>query len=236
MDYPFNLYNNVSYRQRSQTMQPTRGSDLGELTYSKQAQVHKYLHSQMDSIDSGRANYANVLHPSRPHQHVHTRSQSQHYYHTMCPSANDFNNYYNISNVPGGTTNIPTRSRHPSPIIEPPTIHNHIVHHIDSITIMQVCNELGYLDSPPAMPSSRNYTISASKECGLLYKIPFPQRRFTRGQFTHPFTGMSVAPNSLVTVLGPSKEDRSKFTVCYNDQHIDIPHQLTHVPEPTHWN
>lgn len=239
MDYPtcFNTYNNVNYRQRSQTMQPTRGSASGDLDYAKKFILTKYLESQIDSGDSERANYANVPQDShtvsRPHQHVHTRSLSQHhYYHTM--RHQDFNNYYNISNVPTGTTIVPARSRHPSPINEPPAMHNHMGH-MDSITLFQICNELFPLDSPPPMPNSRNYTILGSKECCPLYKAPFPQRRFTRGHFTDPQTGISLAPNSPVSVLGPSKEDRSKFTVCYNDQHIDIPHQLTQAPEPVHW-
>jgi len=245
MDYNpcFNTYNNISYRQRSQTLQPIRGGTIAELSNSKQFMLNKYFTSQMNSVDSERANYANVPpdadetllirphqhqphnpHP-RPHQHVHNRSHSQHYYHTMC-QVNDLNNYYNLSNI--GTTIIPARSRHPSPINEPPPMHNHVTQ-LDSITIMVVCNELGILDSPPPMPNPRKYSVSGSRECGL-YKIAFPQRRFVKGHFTDPNTGICLTPGSLVSVLGPSKDDRAKFTVCYNDQHIDMPHQLTCHP------
>ena len=67
-----------------------------------------------------------------------------------------------------------------------------------------------------------------------LYKFTFPQRRFIKGQFTDPVTGISLPPGATVSVLGTSKDDRSKFTVCYKDQHIDMPHQLTQAPQPPH--
>lgn len=246
MDYPpcFNTYNNINYRQRSQTLQPIRGDALAEIP-NPNFMIAKYLTSQLP--ESERANYANVpledpeeilfmqqqqprhLH-SRPHQHVHSRSHSHHYYHTMC-QANDLQqaNYYNLSNV--GTTIIPARStRHPSPINEPQPMHNQLAK-LDKITLMQVCAELGNIDSPPPMPSSRNYTISGSREEGL-YKITFPQRRYIKGHYLDPITGVSLAPGSIVSVLGPLEGDPSKFTVCYNDQHIDLPNTLTDGCQP----
>lgn len=261
MDYSpcINTYNNVGYRQRSQTLQPIRGSALPEFNDPKQFMLIKYFASQFNPVDSERANYANMptaqeepimpnqtrhhshhahhLHHPRPnYQHVHSRSHSRHYYQPMC-QVNDLNGYYNLSNI--GTTIKPARSRLPSPVNEPPPIHSRVAQ-LDSITVMQVCVELGNLvDSPPPLPSSRHYTISDSRQCGL-FKIKFPQRRYIKGQFTDHVTGTSLPPGSIVSVLGPSKEDRSKFTICYNEQHIDIPHQLTqltHQPQPpTHWS
>lgn len=239
----FNTYNNtnnINYRQRSQTLQPIRGDALSELTNAN-FMISKYFNSQL-AQEADRANYANVplkdpeeqlfmqqqphhLHTRPHHQHVHSRSHSHHYYHTMCQS-NDVHqsNYYNLSNF--GTTIIPARStRHPSPINEPQPMHNQVAP-LDNITFMQVCAELGNIDSPPPMPSSRNYTISGTREGGL-YKITFPQRRYIKGHYSDPITGVSLTPGSIVSVLGPSKEDRGKFTVCYNDKHIDMPHLLT---------
>lgn len=258
MNYPPpNIYNNISYPNRSQTMQPRfRGDALNELTGPKQFMINKYLVSLMKA-DSERANYANVQldrdqtlpmqdrhQPSNQHhQHLHTRSRSQNHYHTMCHQVNDPNNYYNL-NI-GSTTIIPERARHhsspmnkaplaPSSVVPPP-VHNRLAQ-FDTITIMQVCNELGNLDTSPPMPSPRNYTISGSKNC-CMYKNPFPQCRYLKGQFTDPITGISIPPRTPVTVLCVSKADRSKFTVCYRDHHIDLPHQLTHPlqPHPKDW-
>lgn len=186
------------------------------------------------------------LHQNHRSNNLHHRSQSQHYYqpNTLC-QVNDFNNYYNISNF-GGTI-IPARSRHPSPIngivdhqspiVPPPPSMQQLTHNMNNIDMMQVFNELGCLDAAPPLPEPRNYTISRTRNS--LYKVALPQRRLIKGQYTDILTGISLTPGTAVSVLHPSKEDRSKFTICLNDQHhVDISHHLTHVPQPTapHWN
>lgn len=240
MDYHkacFNVYNNVNYRQRSLTLQPGALAELSQYSkYPNEFMLTKYFNSQK------RAEYANVplepeqlfphhLHQSHPrsqHPHVHTRTQSRHLYHTTCP-LNVSNQYYNLEQAI-----IPTRSRHASPINEPPPMHGRVVQ-LDNLTIMQVCNELGYeLDSNPPVPPARSYTISASRDC-VFYKNRFPQERFVKGSFKDPKTGVPIPKGSLVTVLHVSTEDRSKFTVCFQDQHIDIPHQLTQPYEALPW-
>lgn len=209
---------------------------------------HSQPHMTKDSM---------VHHASQPHPtvasatgmvgHHHHRSHSQAHtfargsYHTMC-QANDYNNYYNLSNI--GTTIIPARSRRHSPINEAvaSSMHRTMIanrqnpHHgqmpqMTPLTLMQVCEEkYGNVDAPPPMPASRNYTISCCRNSRALYKLSFPQQRLVRGHFTDPVTRVSIKPNSQVTVIGPSQEDRSKFTVCYKDQHVDMPHQLTIAP------
>lgn len=231
MAYPtgFNTYNNISYRQRSQTLQPGALAEFYNQTNPKHFIMSKFFNSQK------RADYANVPpepeqslsspyhlhqpHPRSHHPHVHTRTHSQHHYHTTCP-VNVPNQYYNLEPPPA-------RSKHVSPINEPPPMHTRVVQQLDNLTIMQVCNELGYeLDSNPPVPPPRSYTISASRD-GVFYKNPFPQARFVKGGFTEPKSGTYIPKGSLVLVLCVSKEDRSKFTVCFQDQHVDMPHQLT---------
>lgn len=228
----FNTYNNINYRQKSQTLQP----------YEKQFLINKYFASQMAQI----ANYANVpvdreeppmmhqrghSHSRSHHHHIHNRSHSQHYYHTMYP-ANDLNNYYNISNI--GPAIITPRSRH-SPINEPPPpIHNPA--QLDCITLMQIWNELGNnIDCPPPMPPSRNYSISNAREG--LFKVMFPHSRMMKADYNDPTSRTFIKSGDIVSVLGPSKVDRAKFTVCYKDRHVDLPHQLTQPPQiATRWS
>lgn len=229
----FNTYHNINYRQRSQTLQHFRGGALEE---SKRFIMAMYFNSQ----DPDRAKYANVHHheqdeqplsdahllhqpiPRHHNQYAHSRSRSQHHYHTMC-QANDPTNYYNLSNFE--QTIIPAQSKHVSPINEPLNMHNTVAP-LDSIRVMQVCTELGYdLDSNPKIPPSRNYTISVSRGCA--FKSPFPQRRFVKELYTDPVSGQTLTPDTLVTILGVSKRDRSKFGACFNDQHVEIPHRLT---------
>lgn len=229
----------INYRQRSQTLQPIRGSSRVGSTHPKNSLLNECFNLELNLIDPERASYANVpLDPDTnvplshmqqaQHNHFHNRSQSQHYYHTM-RNNNDPNNYCNLSNF--GLNLMPTQSRHPSPILDVPTIHNHHLPQLDSITILRVCNELGNLDSPPPMPNSRDYSISRSREYGLC-KIKFPQYRFVKSKFTEPGTRKTLAAGNLVTVLGPSKNDRSKFTVSNSIHFLDIPHQLTAPPQP----
>lgn len=167
-------------------------------------------------------------HRSHNHQHLHARSHSQHYYQPMLSQGlNDPNCYYNVA--PPGVA----RSRH-SPINEPlHPIHNQPAQ-LDCITVMQVCNELGNnIDSSPPMPSSRKYSISNIQ--GGLLKIAFPQTRTMKVDFRDHVTRTFIKSGETISVLEPSKEDRSKFTVCYKDKHIDLPHQFTQ-PSPIHWN
>lgn len=226
---------NLKYRQRSQTLQHFRGDALSQLPHSKQYLLAMYLNSQ----DPNGA-YVNVHqelpeepfvlphHPHNPiprslHQYSHSRSHSQHHYHTAHP-AEDPSNYYNISSVE--PTNIPTRPKHVSPIDEPLTIHNPLTP-LDSIGVMQVCNELGYdLDSNPQIPPSRSYTISRSKG-RTLYKNSFPQERFMRHHYTDPITRISLLPFSMIKIISVSKKDRSMFLVNYNGLFVDVPHQFT---------
>lgn len=241
------LYDNVTQqnRRRAQTMQPTsfRGNFVEDRVVNPQFILEKYFDSQFKE----RANYANVGPPTEsivddqhfqprlncytsksPHQHhMHLRSQSQHYYNAMANQTNDsnhHNNYYNLSNL--GTTIIPARSRHPSPYNSHIPQHNHIPP-LDPIVVMKICNELElHLDSAPPMPAPRNYSVIKSRDRSL-YKMPFPQWRYVKGQFTDPLTRITLPAGAPIMVLHPAKDDRSKFTVCYNNLHLDIPHQLT---------
>lgn len=182
---------------------------------------------------------------SRSHSHVHTRthSLSQHYYHPLAP-LDDFVNYYNVSNAIQ-----PTRSHYPTSINDspPPLInnnnnHNHHHHHhqnapvfdqLSPIQIMKLCCELGQqVDSPPPVPPSRNYTIMAGQDL----KVMFPQRRVLKTPCSSPLAGVSLAPGSVVTALGPSREDRTKITILIGDQQVDLPYQLTYPPHIYNWN
>lgn len=242
----FNTYNNINYRQKSQTLQPN----------DKQFLLNKYFASQMAQLArQDRSNYANVfvdqeepaflLHHhqprhlprhSLPHHHqqpLHNRSHSQHYYHTMYP-VNDLNNYCNISTI--GQAIKPARTRPQSPITnEQPSPLNNPVAQLDCITVMQVCNELGNnIDSAPPVPNGRTYSILRTRDG--LFKVAFPQTRVMKSDYADPHTGTVIKSGESVSVLGPSKEDRSLFTVCYQDKHMDLPHQLTRAPQiKTRW-
>lgn len=249
MDHPpcFNTYNNICHQQRSQTLQPMRGNLHPEPHFILQKffqTTHQYNNSLDCHATDNRANYANVeqVTPSqsmalalprhhftnRPthHQHMHSRSQSQHYHHMS--QTNDQinpNNYYNLSNI--GTI-IPARSRH-SPTNAVAPMPNQSFPTFDSMTMLQILAELGQnIDTTPSIPPSKKYTISASSSG--IYKVFFPQCRVLTGKFTDPLTQISIGRGETVSVLGYSREDRSKFTVCYKDNHIDMPHQLTKAP------
>lgn len=250
MDHPpcFNTYNNISHQQRSQTLQPMRGNLHPEPNFILQKffqSTHEYHNELEYAATDNRANYANVgpvatdhslalalprhHYTSRPHhhQHVHSRSQSQHYHHMN--QSNDpinLNNYYNLSNI---DTIIPARSRH-SPANAVAPMPNQTVPLLDSMTMLQILNELGQsIDTSPSMPPSKKYTISGSSSSGF-FKVFFPQCRVVKGKYTDPLTQISIKPGETVSVLGYSRDDRSKFTVCYKDTHIDMPHQLTIAP------
>lgn len=226
---------NLKYRQRSQTLQHFRSDALNQLPHSKEYLLAMYLNSQ----DPNGA-YVNINqelpeeplilphHPHNPiprslHQYSHSRSHSQHHYHTA-HQANDPSNYYNISNVE--PNNIPISSKRVSHINEPLTIHNPLTP-LDSIGVMQVCNELGFdLDSNPQIPPSRSYTISKSSG-RTLYKNSFPQKRVMKDHYTDPSTKISIPTFSMIKVIGVSKKDRSMFLANYNGFYVDIPHHFT---------
>lgn len=254
MEHPlyFNTNQNINYRQRSQTLQPIRRCDWFD---SKKFMIEKYFTSMKEPDPAKYANvpmkqdesqpfmdlnyqHRHVMHhlQARPPHALHSRSNSRHYYHARC-QVNDPNNYYNLSNI--GT--IIPRSSHPSPHQlheHPPPNHNHA--QFDSLTIMQVCNEFGNLDSPPPMPPPRNYTVTRVQD-GSLFKVMLPHRRTTKFQYTDHTTGTSIPPDSTISVLAPSRDDRSKFSICVcidgHYRHIDMPHQLTQAPSLiTPWN
>lgn len=235
MDINTYLNLNSSNQRRSRTLQPIRTSS------DKDFLLERYLKSQME-----RDNYANaeVIHPHEPfapkprntarppnisfhhsrpsfyqhqhqHQHLHSRSQSQHHYHTM--HQGDMT-YYNAAAMPRIMQSVPINE-------PPPTIHKQ---QLDTITMMQVCNEFGNLDSSPQLPGPRNYSIIRTQGC--LQKVGFPQTRTLKKRFHDPLKGVFIEKGDPVSVLGPSKDDRSKFTICHYDNHIDIPHQLTNQP------
>lgn len=176
----FNTYNNISsHQRRSQTLQPNR------LPNSKVFILQKYFNSQLlksnyanipssqeDIAEPLQTNYFSSQHHHHHHNHnhhqtLHTRSQSQHSYHTMRQL--DYNNYYNVSNS-GLTTNFRER-----PIEGPPDETSVPLNNrpITTLDIMNVCNELelGTLDSPPPLPSRRNYSVHEAE--GRLYKMTF---------------------------------------------------------------
>lgn len=239
MDPPLclNVYHNLNYQRRSQTLQPMRSNMMQD---PKHFMLQKFFESQYHyNTELDRAKYANVpveqdhhlampmpRHhlPIRPH-HVHHRSQSQHYYHNMSPindTINYNNQYYNLSNT---DTIKPARSRH-LPTNIPNSMHPCNVAHLDDLTAMQVMGELGiHLDTEPPIPPSRKYTVSGSCNSGL-FKISFPQYRVVNLEYTDPYTQVTIKPGETVTVLGYSNDDCSKFNVCYKDQHIEMPHKI----------
>lgn len=188
---------------------------LSPISHQQHQTHHNHHHQRQQSRHSHRSHH---------HQHLHARSHSQHYYQPMLTQGlNDLNCYYNV--VPPGIT----RSRH-SPSNEPPRpIHTH-PGQLDCITLMQVCNELGNnIDSAPPMPSSRKYTISRTQ--GETFKVALPQKRIMNVDFCDQFTGTSIKAGESISVLEPSNDDRSKFTICYDHKYIDLPHQYTQAPQ-----
>jgi len=98
------------------------------------------------------------------------------------------------------------------------------------MTVMRLGAELGVpIDAAPEMPPSREYSISESAN-GQLYKVPFPQTRLMALDINDPLENIYLRKGEPVTVLGPSAEDRSKFTICYKKGHCEIPHQYTQRP------
>lgn len=171
------------------------------------------------------------------HQHLHNRSHSHHYYDTTYSGANDLNNYYNLApntaHYNHHQINPVVQSRQQITINEPSQpqrLHSHHAHKLDTISVMQVCTELGILDAPPPMPSSRNYTISSNRNTGQLIKILFPQRRMLKSQFTDTTTGISLSAGSTIRVVGPTASDRKKFTIHHQGHYFDIPHKMTQTP------
>lgn len=177
------------------------------------------------------------------HQHVHTRSQSHsNYYHTMGHyPGNDY--YYNL---PTRQTAIAANNlgRSPQQIHDPPLrsqpMHTH--GKLDPLKVMEVCNEISDrpIDSSPPIPKSRDYTVAFMRD-GNLYRFGFPQKRYITGSYRDPVKNIALSKDQLVTVLGPSQGDRSKFTVCFSSCagccdpiQLDIQHQLTKMP--LHWN
>jgi hypothetical protein len=232
-----NNYNNIANRQKAFTLQNNKRyifekyfKDFQQSLATNYANV-PLDHESPPSLKATANHHANNhhhrqvsrhSHHSRS-QHVHSRSHSQHYYQTMHhqfhPSVNDPNNYYNLTNLVGPPPPM-TVSRH-SPINEP-LLNNRT--HLDCITVMQVCNELGNnIDSAPPMPSSRQYSIVITNNG--YFKMAFPQSRTMMKNFQDPNTKLFIKAGEIVSVLGPSKEDRSKFTICYKEQHIDVQHQ-----------
>lgn len=108
----------------------------------------------------------------------------------------------------------------------------HLPHKVDMIAVMQVCTELGYLDTQPPTPSARNYTVSSTRD-GRLFKVNYPQRRILKSPFTDRSTGLCLPRGSPLFVKGPSKEDRSKLSAYYNEHQLDIPFVQTHLPQPS---
>lgn len=246
-----NTHSNVNRQRRSHTLH-------GNMNFI----IQKYFASQnalANAQEIGPRNYANVpldsdnlvtpvlnfshnhhhhqpsriSHHSRSnHQRVHSQSQSQHLYHTT-HGVNDLNNYYNICNIfpQHGPISRPCHS----PINEPqPPMHN--PKNFNCLTVMHVCNEMGTnIDSAPPMPKSRQYTISRTRNA--LFKVAFPQTRTMKVDYQDMRTKTFIKAHEDITVLHPSKEDRSKFTVCYNEQHFDMPHQHTlALPIKARWN
>lgn len=232
-----NTYNNISYRQKSRTFQPSGKKELIEKFLESQSQLMRHNcqgenYANVDVINTDEPAFSMLhhttrhpfsYHQSRPsyQQHLHSRSHSQHHYHTMHQC--DMNNYYNISsNVPA----LP-RSIQPPPINDPspPPIHNQ---QFDTMTIMRICNEIGHLDSSPPTPEPRNYSIMKTHE-GLV-KVGFPQIRTMKTGYHDPIKGNFIKPGEAVQVLECPRDDRSKFTICYHGKYMDVPHQHTHPP------
>lgn len=237
----FNHHNNVNHRQRSLTLQNDQKDNY---------MLNRYFKS-ISQFDAERANYANVpidnidnedhhnhqpylslapqTHTKSRNQHAHRRSHSQHYCPSVC-HVNDHlhNQYYNFP-----PTILPARSRHPSQIHETQPSHDHgHIDNFDTLALMKVCTVKGHVDSPPPMPPCRNYTVAKGHNHNL-YKIMFPHNRHIRGHFTDLATGITLQPGHQVTILCIAPEDRSQFTVCFRDQHFNIPHQLTYPPQIT---
>jgi hypothetical protein len=84
------------------------------------------------------------------------------------------------------------------------------------------------------MPSSRQYSIVSFDD--RYFKVAFPHTRTMTKRFTDPHTKLRIEPGETVSVLGPSKDDRSKFTICYKEQHIDLAYQYTKpLPIQARW-
>lgn len=254
-----NTYNNISNRQqRSQTLQPIRGNEKNFIFnkyFSSQREPNLLEPERVNyanvpcpassedllllSHQSRRIPWCvhrKSLSGIRPNLspstfHVPDRvSPPQHLCHNTL-QVPDFNNYYNITNMPA---TVHDALKHPSPInnIRAPPFHNHIGQ-LDNMTLDQVNIELGHdLDSPPPMPSPRHYSVIQTPD-GCLYKTKIPHQRTLIKPFMDPVSGTTVPSGASVDVMSTSKEDRSKFTVYYESKHIDIPHPFTKLPLPS---
>ena len=101
---------------------------------------------------------------------------------------------------------------------------------MDSMTVMRLGVELGVaIDAAPEMPKSRKYSVSEASN-GQMYKFLFPQTRVVATDFSDPQEDVFIRKGDSVTVLGPSDEDRSKFTICHKEGYVDVPHQYTQRP------
>lgn len=211
---------------------------------TQEGQVTNYANIQQPDISATSTLAANRIISKNHHQRqasrlsqsqLHRRTHQQHYYqtmhphHTVHPSFNIPNNYYNLTGLNGTVPPPPaiTGPRH-SPMHDPPPLLNNRTQ-LDCITVMQVCNELGNnIDQAPPMPRSRQYSIVRTNNGN--YKVAFPQTRIMTKNFHDQHTKLEIKIGEVVSVLGPSREDRSKFTICYKEQHIDVQHQYTSLP------
>lgn len=167
--------------------------------------------------------------------HHHGRSHSHHYYNAMLPPP-DYINYCNLPphlDASYPMISLANRSRHstqPALIGQPTAPLQQRRAQLDSMTVMRLGVELGFpIDASPMMPPSRSYSIIESRN-GNLHKLPFPHSRVMAIDVIDPQEDIHIRKGDLVTVLGPSNEDRSKFTVCYKKGHIEVPHQYTQQP------
>lgn len=230
---------------RYHTMQP-----------QKQELMRKYLQSQLreqnyENVPKALDPQKNQMFMSRPSFHYrqaslgrhttnqyHSRSHSQHHYNAMLQSP-ECNNYCNLpphlDAVPAyPRINQGNRSNHSPPPPMMTTQHQVTTQQkrvqLDSMTVMRLGAELNVtVDAAPEMPPSRQYSIVETRH-GQLYKIPFPHVRILNTNVNNSQDNVSIRKGEPVTVLGPSSEDRSKFTICYKKAHTQVPHQYTQRP------
>lgn len=236
MDHQLCTNDHTNICQRSHTWQPFRCNR--EPGIDKRYMINKYF----ESLIVDKEKYANMppVHneSQQPVQKEHNTghtiqpspygldcgSQSQHHCQNY-NQADDPNNYYNMFDLRGPNHRSTTNETLPM-------IQNH--GQVDSITVLQQAwTDRGNLDTEPPLPSPRKYSIASAPD-GCRYKVKMPHRRLTKFPFTDPKLGVFLRPGSCVTVLHPSKQDRSKFTVLYQLEStcmaIDIPQQITAEP------
>lgn len=173
--------------------------DKGQLNVLK---TTNYQHPQVEAQSKRTSNYHYRNLSINNHQQVgvnyhdrsHSQSQNQ-YYEAMSQQMNDPNNYYNVSNIGANRCiDVPFKNleQFQSNIQKLNKINGRINGQerskpgagtrLDSITLMQLCNQFSSLDSAPTTPPPRCYTISEAQN-GLLYKAKIPQNRYTKGPF-----------------------------------------------------